>query len=118
MKNGIIKGQIKRLAQKINPKSLQISVYAEETSVDGVSVHMRELVTFEISTYLVESLPYATTLCNLAVGDVITVEFEKDGDELRVVNMENEPELGRPVADWLKDVEKSQEYWRDKGAKF
>lgn len=114
MKKAIIVGVVKRLAKEISPARMQISVYADTTTIGDETFNVKELVTFEIGTFSIEKQSFLATLCNLSVNDKVKVTFVEKGNDWEVVDIVNEPELGRTIADWFKDVQEDMEHWKNK----
>lgn len=114
MKKAVIIGNVTRLAKKISPERVQITVNSGNTTIDGKTIDVRELITFEVGTFSFEKIPFLETLCNLAVGDVVTVTFIENDKKWDVFDIVHEPHLGRTPDDWFNDVLEDIEYWNKK----
>ena len=111
MKKAIIIGNVTRLAKKISPARVQITVNSGTTTIDDRTINVRELITFEVGTFSSEKLSFLETLCNLAVGDVVTVTFVENDKKWELFDIVHEPHLGRTPDDWFNDVLEDMKYW-------
>lgn len=113
----IVYGKVERLADLILPNRKQITIDVRSTTIDGHTMTVGGRMTFEVGTFGISRCPFKDVLYNIALTDMVTVEFEKTEDgKLRTISMKNEPDLGMPVDEWFDNHEKDLEYWRNKGA--
>ncbi len=110
-KRAIIVGNVERLAKLIAPERVQITVNANTTTIDGKTINVRELITFEVETFSFEKLPFMETLCNLSIGDRVTVTFIENDKNWEVFDIVHEPHLGRSPDDWFRDALEDMKFW-------
>lgn len=99
-----IYGEVKRLARKVTPDRMVISVETFETTIDGKLFTVSEVVNFEVETFLFERNPFMADLCDMAVGDRVTICFTLKGDKWEMSELHVARDIGRKLEDWLKDL--------------
>jgi hypothetical protein len=104
-KNAILIGKVMRIAKLNKPSMMEVSVDVHETKIGGSTFTIGDKLNFEVNTFVSQKGCILETMNNLAVGDVITVEMEKSESGWEVTSMSHTPDRGRPVGDFLNDLE-------------
>lgn len=99
-----IYGEVKRLANKVSPDRMVISVESFQTTIDGVLFTVSELVTFEVETFMFERNPFMADLCDMAVGDRVTICFTFNGEKWEMSELHVARSIGRTIEDWFKEL--------------
>lgn len=99
-------GDVTRVAKLTSPTRMEFTLNVISTKVGTDEFTIGTDVNIEVGVFTMQKESIRTAMMNLSTGDKVNVEMEKNEEgKWEVSDMKHFPKRGRPVGEFLDDVE-------------